>query len=155
MYNSPATQTGTGSRDASNTYTRVPRIGAPIGTTPSPCNGALMVAQTVLSVGPYAFMSRRPGLQCATSAAGQASPATIRPLRARSSVLRSVGNTAGGIVACVTRCVTNSSCSDSPLIESAGVRIKLAPADQAINISDTEASNARVAICLFWVFLVF
>ena len=37
---------------------------------------ALMVAQTVASVGPYALIITRPGAHLSTSSAGQASPAT-------------------------------------------------------------------------------
>ncbi len=147
MYNSPATPTGTGSRAASNTYTRVPAIGVPIGAAPSPCNGALIVAHTVLSVGPYALIIRRPGLHCAISAAGHASPATTRHSSARSSVLLSVANTAGGSVAWLMRCSTSRWRNPSPLTASAGVSTKAAPLDSAISVSHAEASKLKVANC--------
>src|ERR1043165_971766 len=102
-YSSPTTPTGTGSRRPSSTYKRVLRIGPPIGTAPSPDRGALIVAQTVVSVGPYALIIRRPTDQRATSDAGHASPATTSVDRGTSSG-RS-GNTTGGRVACVTPCV--------------------------------------------------
>nr|WP_234356560.1 hypothetical protein [Streptomyces sp. NRRL F-2295] len=42
----------TGRRAASSTYTRAPAMGRPIGGTVLPDSGALMVAHTVVSVGP-------------------------------------------------------------------------------------------------------
>ncbi len=52
MYSSPRTPAGTGRRASSRTYTRKFAMGVPIGGTVAPLSGALMVAQTVVSVGP-------------------------------------------------------------------------------------------------------
>ena len=52
-YNSPTTPAGTGRNHPSSTNNAAPGTGAPIGTTPDPAvSGALIVAYTVVSVGP-------------------------------------------------------------------------------------------------------
>jgi hypothetical protein len=81
----------------------------PIGALPSPESGSLIVAQTVVSVGPYALIIRRPRDQRTTSSSAQASPATINASTGTSSSIEA--RIAGGNVACVTRSRRNSSVS--------------------------------------------
>ncbi|BBY37476.1 hypothetical protein MMAN_16100 [Mycobacterium mantenii] len=52
-YNSPTTPAGAGRNKLSSTNNAAPGTGEPIGTAPDPGrNGALIVAYTVVSVGP-------------------------------------------------------------------------------------------------------
>ena len=52
-YNSPTTPTGTGRNQPSSTNNAAPGTGDPIGTAADPAvSGALIVAYTVVSVGP-------------------------------------------------------------------------------------------------------
>src|SRR5690349_11648018 len=100
MYTSPATPTGTGRNPASSTYTRVFAIGPPIGGTPPADSGALNVAHTVTSVGPYPFTNRNRPAQRSTSRGEHASPATINVIPAgRSCSGATVASTAGGTTA--------------------------------------------------------
>ncbi len=64
------------------------------------CSGSLMVAQTVVSVGPYALNSRRPVPQSGMSSGDIASPATMSVSSGRSAGMSA--RSAGGSVACVT-----------------------------------------------------
>ncbi len=51
-YNSPITPAGTGRNHPSSTNNAAPGTGAPIGTPDPGVSGALIVAYTVVSVGP-------------------------------------------------------------------------------------------------------
>src|SRR5215208_4022918 len=70
-YNSPTTPAGTGRNQPSSTNNADDATGAPIGTTPVPAvNGALIDAYTVVSVGPEALITNRPGAHRSTTSAG-------------------------------------------------------------------------------------
>lgn len=101
------------------------------------------VAVTVVSVGPYAFRMRRPGLdQRFTSPAGHASPLTNRLRSAGSSpsrVVSSVGTQHSTVMACSSR---NSASPRPTLRSSPGPATRVAPAIQAGQISSIEKSKA-------------
>ncbi|GLZ28502.1 hypothetical protein Lesp02_06920 [Lentzea sp. NBRC 105346] len=113
--------------------------GRPIGA-PS-VSGELMVAQTVVSVGPYALIIRRPGAHADTTSAGQASPATTR--HSRPSGVSPV-NATGGRVACVTP--RNASARSSP-INLWSDSTSVAPESNAMQISHHAASKLNDANC--------
>src|SRR5215831_18427401 len=103
-----------------------------------------MVAQTVVSVGPYALIIRRPADQRAAKVTGQASPATTRLASGSSS--DKVATTAGGNVACVTCSAQISFARPSPLRSPPG-RTSLAPDAKLAQISQTVASKLNGANC--------
>src|SRR5262245_39890588 len=114
------------------------QIGRPIGATQAPDNASLIVAQTVVSVGPYALIIRRPCDQRATTSAEQASPATIN-VRSGTSSDNSPSST-GGSVAWVTFCSQHRRVRPSPP-RSAAATTSVAPDPKAITISEIAASK--------------
>ena len=70
-----------------------------MGESDTPSNASLMLAQTVVSVGPYALISRLPFDQRAMTSAEHASPAAITVASGTSS--DNSASRAGGNVACV------------------------------------------------------
>ena len=123
------------------------QIGEPRVGISEPESGMLIVAQTVVSVGPYALIMRRPSDHRATSAPGQASPATISPSRSRPALSPRVASTMGGKVACVTLWAVMTSRSAGPARSSSGTSTSLAPTVRAMAISDNDASKLRDANC--------
>src|SRR6185312_7625752 len=84
MYSSPTAPGATGLIHPSSTNRAAPANGEPIGGTPEPAvNGALLLAFTVVSVGPYALTISRPGAHRSTTDAGHASPPTTRATESR------------------------------------------------------------------------
>src|SRR6266851_302934 len=117
---------------------RVFQIGRPIAGTMAPASASLIVAQTVVSVGPYALIIRRPLDQRATTSAEHASPATIRVSSGKSS--DKPASSTGGKVACVIFCSQIRLASASPLRSAAG-RTRVAPDTNTVAISEMAASK--------------
>src|SRR5438874_2007542 len=162
MYTSPTTPTGTGSSRSSSTYTCVFQIGFPIGTRPLPSsffpssppaplpNSPLILAHTVVSVGPYALIIRPPLPHLSTNSSPHASPATISvsipastpsPAFFTPAPLPRLFSTPGGNVTCVTPCLLKPSTSPSP-IRSSSPRITSRPPPSSVtSISDIDASK--------------
>ncbi|GAQ58683.1 hypothetical protein a10_08575 [Streptomyces acidiscabies] len=104
------------------------------GSWPVGVSGSLIVAQTVVSVGPYALIIRRPGAQRWTSSGEHASPATTSVVAVNSP--SSATSTDGGTVTCVT----SSSVSAGSGLPGGG-RTRVAPVSRAVYSSDTDASK--------------
>src|SRR5690242_20107489 len=83
--------------------TSVLEIGRPMdGARPSAGSHLVNVAQTVVSVGPYALKKSRPSAHRATISVEQLSPAEMSVLSSGSSAGGSAASAAGGSVAIVT-----------------------------------------------------
>src|ERR1700722_2006922 len=123
-------------------YTCVFAIGRPIGHSPLTSNPSEILAQTVVSVGPYAFNIRRPTRHRFTRSEEPASPATTSVLTALhpSSVI--AARTDGGIVATLKSLAPSKWSIDSgPSCSREDIISKRAPESSAINHSHTAASN--------------
>ncbi len=148
-YSSPVPPSGTGRSAASSTYRRTSATGVPSAGTTRPDSGALTVAHTVVSVGPYALTRRRPADQRATTSGGQASPATASAVICGRVVSGGrAARTDGGRVAWVTRCSATSPARPAPgSRRAAGAMTRVAPVSQAPQISATDASKLGDANC--------
>ena len=138
-----------GRRASSSTYTRAPASGRPIGGLTAPASGSLTVAQTVVSVGPYALSIRRPADQRSTSSGGQASPAVMR---VRPSGIGSptgqAASTVGGRQTTSMPAFATSSASGSPGARSASAAsTRTAPVSSAVSSSQAAASKLNEANC--------
>ncbi|CAM5663310.1 hypothetical protein KAURM247S_08246 [Kitasatospora aureofaciens] len=131
-------------RPSSSTYTRKPATARPIGGTPEPGDsGSLMVAHTVVSVGPYALIIRRPGAHRSTSSDGHASPATTR-VAAVTPALSTAARAEGGRVTWVMPSRPSVRASRGA---SAVARTRAAPLSRALHRSQKEASKLGEAAC--------
>ncbi len=108
-------------------------------------SGSLMVAQTVVSVGPYALIILRSRDHRSTSAAEHASPATVSTMPAGSPSSSRAASAAGEIVACVMRCrAITPARPDRPApgsSRSAGARTSVEPDSSARHSSEKAASK--------------
>src|ERR1017187_282924 len=147
MYSSPVTPGGTSLSASSSTYTRVPATGEPIGGAPLPASRVLIVAHTVVSVGPYALNIRRPRDHSATSSPGHASPATISKVSWSRDPGGSEPSTAGGSVTCVTPVRARYAASSAPIRCPDGTVTSAAPASSAMQHSTANASKLGEANC--------
>jgi hypothetical protein len=118
------------------------QIGRPIGGGPSSDKGSLIVAQTVVSVGPLALIIRRPFNQRAAISDEHASPAVIKVCSPTSS--DKLDSKAGGNVACVMHSLLMRSTNLSPTL-AAGDKIRAPPAIKVVAISAIAASKLREA----------
>ncbi len=101
-----------------------------------------MVAHTVVSVGPYALIMRRPADQVATSSGVVASPATTRVSTVASAPAGTAASTGGGSVTWVTPCRATVAANGSPGASSSlPASTKVAPESRPMHISHTEASK--------------
>src|SRR3984893_18509592 len=107
----------------------------------------LMVAQIVVSVGPYALTIRRPSDQRATRSGGQASPPTIRVPNCSSRPLGMPARTAGGMSAWLTACRVSVSARISPAMRPGSGTTSAAPAGNAMSSSMIEASKLDEENC--------
>ncbi len=113
-----------------------------------PVSGSLMVAQTVVSVGPYALIRRRPEPHRRTASAGIASPATARVRTVASPSGGSTDSATGGRVTWVTRCRAISPASGRPGSSSSLVAsTSSAPDSSAMHSSEKAASKLGEANC--------
>src|SRR5579875_1609671 len=119
-------------------------MGRPIGVM-SPTRSSLIVAQTVLSVGPYALIRRLSADQRLTRSAEMLSPATMRLANGKSLLVSRLLKLAGGKVACVTCWRIIALRSASPLRSSAFITTNVAPLQSVTKISDTDASKLKLA----------
>ncbi|ODA69092.1 hypothetical protein APS67_006758 [Streptomyces sp. AVP053U2] len=118
-----------------------------LGVSPTD-SGSDIVAHTVVSVGPYAFTSRRPGAHFATSSPASASPADTNDTTDGRSPAPSTPNTAGGNVTCDTpRRATNSTRPAPGSNSPADATTTAAPAHNATNDSAVAASKPTDANC--------
>src|SRR5690348_12038229 len=121
-------------------------MGEPIGGLEEPDNGKLMVAQTVVSVGPYALIMLNPADQRATASPLSASPPFIRQCSGNESNSSRLASTGTGNKAWVTFCETRSSCNAAPSRCCSG-RTNVAPVLNAIRNSQKDASKFSEANC--------
>ncbi len=147
-YSSPATPTGTGARLRSSTYTRTFDHGRPMVTRSGRTGPRVMVAHTVVSVGPYAFNTTRLLPHRRTSSGGSASPAEMMVVSASIPSSVSCASTDGVSVAAVMCCSRSSVRSGSSgSSRSRGVSTRVAPASSVPNTSHTLASKLLEAYC--------
>src|ERR1700678_2408114 len=108
---------------------------------PAGARGVLIVAQTVVSVGPYALTSRRPPAHRAARAGPAASPAVTSVLTPSRAAVPVTARTAGGTVRCVTPSRAITWPSRSPASAPGPGTARTAPEHRAITSSHTDASN--------------
>src|SRR5882672_10161355 len=119
-------------------YTRTFPIGRPIAGFPLlSLPHSYIVAHTVVSVGPYALISRLPPPHLSTISSLTAPPATIITPTSSPHPSPTVPNTAGGSVACVIPSLLTTSTSPSPINSPLSpVTYNVPPPHSAISTSD-------------------
>lgn len=142
---------GTGRSASSSTYPVVPAIGLPIGGRSAPASARLIVAHTVLSVGPYALIIRRPGAQRSAVEPVTVSPTTTSVVTDGSSVSFMTDSAEGGTVKWVVPVRAANLTSSGPGVScSAGATTKVAPANRLIATSAMGESKFVDANCSTW-----
>ncbi len=111
-------------------------------------SGSLVVTTTVVSVGPYTLIIRRPPAQRRTSSGRQASPPASSVRSSGSGLCGTVASAAGVTNACVIRASARKRPSGSPPYTPAGASTSAAPAEKAISHSSTAPSNPIEANCM-------
>ncbi len=106
-----------------------------------------MVAQTVVSVGPYELRIRRPADQRSTSSGGQVSAATTSVIAAGSAPSGISWSTAGVIAAWVTRWRTASSARAGPGTVPGSATTRVEPVSRPIASSQNPPSKAGDRWC--------
>ncbi|GGO36059.1 hypothetical protein GCM10012286_07520 [Streptomyces lasiicapitis] len=127
----------------------MPGTAVPMGTRGAGASGATVAAH-VVSVGPYAFMTARPGAQREMRSGGQASPArdrTRRSVNVSAASAGSVPTTDGGRVACVMCCWASVRASSSPTRRCWWGSTRVAPVVRAMIRSQTDTSKLGDADC--------
>src|SRR5262245_55245454 len=105
-----------------------------------------MVAQTVVSVGPYAFKKFLPDAQRASTPSEQTSPAEMSVFNSGKSSGSMAANNEGGKVTIVIRDSRIVRITSAPLRKDSGSPShRAAPDSRAVKISETEASKLKDA----------
>src|SRR5262245_29204585 len=109
---------------------------------------SVIVAQTVLSVGPYALINLHSPLHCLTRSFGHASPATIIVFRGCIVFFAALIKTEGGRVTVSTLCLTiNSRIFSGDCASTLEIKISFAPQIRVINHSQVAASKLNESHC--------
>ncbi len=120
----------------------MPATGVPTAGAEPPVSGPVIVAHTVVSVGPYALTIERPGAQRATSPAGQGSPATTSVTPSGRLPGSSAARDEGGTVRWVTPCAATAAASGAPGSRRSGDTVtRQAPVRRARHSSQNDASK--------------
>src|SRR5215510_7695319 len=121
-------------------------IGGPSGYSP---RHSVSVAQTVVSVGPYALMKRRPLDQRCTISELQLSPAEMIVCRSGRSEASSTANSDGGSVTTVIARSRKAFVASLPSHSDARLPAKqsVPPVSKAIMVSQTDASKLNDENC--------
>ncbi len=146
MYSSPATPIGTGSCQASSTYSWVFATARPIGGSPPSAVYALEVMRMLASVAPYPLKKRRPSPQRRTCSTGSTSPPVTMTFSSGSASTGVTASAEGMVLRWVIRSSRSVRSRSSPgIIASRRASTSSAPLHSAVKMSATEASKCSGA----------